>query len=180
MGGMSSDGSIRKRFGFLLVCVGVGMGVIVLMKAGTADTDRAKLLPRCQARLTTLGEGFLEYRKAHGGELPDRDGMAFVVQLHVSGSCKSPLAFFCWNAGASIDHEKELREGRCSFLGRRNSGSERLSPERIEQEGARIPLAADRTVEHHYDVRNVLFADGHVEEVDEETFQRDYASQLAA
>ena len=40
-----------------------------------------------------------------------------------------------------------------------------MTPGLIARFGSRTPLAWDRTFDYHEDARNVLFFDGHVEEV---------------
>ncbi len=105
----------------------------------------------CASNLRQIGAALSIYQTRNDGALPDADGVAFLSRLRETEILGDPKVFLCLNSGEEAASARALRKGTCSYLGRRNTG----------------------------DLRLVLFADGHVEEVLEEAFQAAHAPTLA-
>ncbi len=132
----------------------------------------------CASRLKQIGLAIGLYRQVNAEALPDRDGTEFLSRLYESGQLPDANVYLCPSGGQSAAASGRLDAGCCSYVGRRNTGALRLTPARLAAIVARTALAADRSLAHHGDVRNVLFADGHVEGLDEAEYSTLYASVL--
>ncbi len=126
---------------------------------------------KCVSNLKQIGLALSLYQERNGGELPDADGTAFVSRLYESGILADANVYLCPSSAQTSARGPTLGRDSCSYSGRRN----RQIPVRF---GSRTIVAADRSIEAHVDVRSVLFADGHVERVLEETFQTLYAPMI--
>ncbi len=133
---------------------------------------------KCLSNLKQIGLAFVFYQQENGEFLPDRNGTAFVSHLYEAGILRDPYVYLCPRGRQTPATGGALDERTCSYVGRRNTGEARLTSRLISTFGSRTALAADRSADHHPDLRYVLFADGHAEEVDEERYQRHYASAM--
>ncbi len=143
----------------------VAVTVAYVVWLGGGDPDRF-LYPNCSRNLKQIGMCLEVYADAHEGRLPESTGMAFLEAI-AEGSGIDDLAFSC---GANPRRDSETS----SYAG----PAHRVDPAMLRAPLAKLPIAADRAADHHLDGRNVLFAFGYVEFVEEADFQRLYREAL--
>lgn len=122
---------------------------------------------RCAANLRQIGLAVEFYRNRNEGLLPDLDDLALLDRIREVVDLE-PDVFVCPGGMESASNGEALSEASCSYVARRNTGALRL---RAWDRRGNVPIAADRW--GHGTGPNVLFADGHVEEVDDWTYRQE-------
>ncbi len=128
---------------------------------------------RCTANLKQIGLGLVLYQQKHDEFLPPF-GPKFLDTIYEEGILLDPQVYVCPSGADPLTE----RGGPLSTSYESWSGG-KLTSGLIARFGSRTPLAWDRSVDNHSDVRNVLFADGHVEEMSEAMFE-DTLDRMAA
>ncbi|MBI4613807.1 MAG: hypothetical protein HY720_09370 [Planctomycetes bacterium] len=123
-----------------------------------AMSHRVIALRKCQSNLNQLGKGSILYADEHHDRFPPFGPGYFDTLRDV---LDDPMCYSC----PSTDDPM----GDTSYA--TWSGGESLSLEQLAKFGSRVPLAWDKDLENHGDVRNVLFHEGHVEQMSEEEFE---------
>ncbi|MBI4617436.1 MAG: hypothetical protein HY720_27745 [Planctomycetes bacterium] len=113
---------------------------------------------RCKSNLKQIGLGSILYADEHRDRYPPF-GPAFWDG--VREELEDPMCYVCPSTGDDA--------GDTSYA--TWSGGEPLTSAQLARNGSRVPLAWDKDIENHGDVRNVLFHDGHVEQFQEDDFQ---------
>lgn len=145
----------------LLAVVGVLAAMLLPALGAVKESANRK---KCTSNLKQIGLGFVLYQQKNRDQLPAFDGERTLQALHDGRMLMDPAVYRCPSAaagpGAGAFHTDYSSWPNGSAAG------ERGKYERF------FPLAWDAEVAaNHVDVRNVLFLDGHVEELDEARFQ---------
>ncbi len=155
----------------LVVVAIIGILAAILLPALTAVKEGANR-KRCAANLKQIGSGFILYSQRYADNYPDRNGTTFISRLYETGVLLDPLIYLCASSSQRFNDAATLAggaNGNCSYVGRANV-TYKLTSGLVARFGSRTAMAADGTADNHFDVRNVLFADGHVEEFDETAY----------
>ena len=161
---------------FTWIAIGVlALGMVATLAFRTLESIKQGGAKRkCTSNLKQIGLALVLYQQKNDESLPDRDGLPFLSALYEQGFLPDANDYLCPDSSEAAATTPWLDGRSCSYVGRRNTGSLRLTSKTIAKFGSRTALAADSTFDPHLDYRNVLFADGHVEEVDEDTYLRLY------
>ena len=157
---MSSKEGQRAKRGFTLVELLVSMSILALLSSLAYPAIRFAIesgrRAKCGEHLRQLGQIILAESLSPGG-FPHRPGATGAETLAVlyerRAVCEEEL-FTCPASGARCTDLDSIRK-ECSFAFRVGARS-------LPTEGKAIPIACDRSVDHHKDGVNVLYSDGRV------------------
>lgn len=168
-----------RKSGFTLIELLVVVAIIGILAAmllpALAAVKESANRKRCTANLKQIGLGFTLYQQKNNDFLPDRTGTPFLSALYETGHLQDPGVYLCPSSLQTEATSATLTSASCSYVGRNNQGATRLTSGLIARFGSRTSLAADGDLVHHEDVRSVLFADGHVEELDDSDYTSTHA-----
>ena len=158
-----------KRRGFTLIellvvvaVIGILVAMIVPVFGAAKESAHRK---RCLANLKQIGIACALYQQRNSDLLPDRDGYDFLTALYQEGFLEDPRVYLCPSGVAMETGDGVFDPSDCSY-GARNNSIHPLTSGQIARYGSRTALAGDSRQLHHQDVVEVLFADGHAEEID--------------
>ncbi|MBI4618291.1 MAG: hypothetical protein HY720_32135 [Planctomycetes bacterium] len=159
-----------------LVLLAFALMPLMTLQNSELGENRAK----CRSNLNQIGKALFLYAEKNNDLLPDADGIEFLSRLYETQTLEDPNVYLCpsWDDSIPATSNRLTLES-CDYSGLRNTDEAlRLTPARIARDGSRQAVSADRRPSHHDDVRNVLFADGHADSVEEEGYLRVHAGSL--
>lgn len=135
----------------------------------------ASQVRECASNLKQIGLALDLYARRNSGSLPGRDGTEFLSALYECHVLEDPRVYLCPSSGETVALTGRLEPRGCSYIGRRNAGQACSPP--TPTDAWRV-LAVDRSPDHHGGSRNALFADGHVESIEEDEYRRRHAAEM--